>query len=122
MSRPALIGIALTLLGAAAPAGAHPVPFSYVDVRVGPAALDVTIVAHIYDVAHDLGIEPVERLLEPSVLASRAEPSPRCCETASSSGATAARSAPERGPLLRRCPNASPSGCVRGSRPVVRSV
>jgi hydrogenase/urease accessory protein HupE len=42
-------------------------------VHVGPDALDVTIVAHIYDVAHELGIEPVERLLEPSVLASHAE-------------------------------------------------
>jgi hydrogenase/urease accessory protein HupE len=73
MSRPALIGMALTLLGVAIPAAAHPVPFSYIDVRVGPGALDVTIVAHIFDVAHDLGIEPVERLLEPSVLASRAD-------------------------------------------------
>jgi hydrogenase/urease accessory protein HupE len=73
MSRPALIGIALALLGLATPAAAHPVPFSYVDVRVDPAGLDVTIVAHVYDVAHDLGIEPVERLLEPAVLASRAE-------------------------------------------------
>ena len=73
MSRPVLIGMALTLLGVAIPAAAHPVPFSYVDVVVGPGALDVTIVAHIYDVAHDLGIAPVERLLEPSVLASRAD-------------------------------------------------
>ena len=73
MSRPVLIGMVLTMLGVATPAAAHPVPFSYVDVRVDPAALDVTIVAHIYDVAHDMGIEPVERLLEPSVLASRAE-------------------------------------------------
>jgi len=76
MSRPALIGFALALLGVATPptpAAAHPVPFSYVDLRIDPAALNVTIVAHIYDVAHDLGIEPVERLLEPSVLASRAE-------------------------------------------------
>lgn len=73
MSRPALIWIALTLLGVATPVAAHPVPFSYVDVRVDPAALDVTIVAHVYDVAHDLGIEPVERLLEPAMLASRAE-------------------------------------------------
>ena len=73
MGRPALIGFALVLLGVAAPAAAHPVPFSYVDVRIDPAALDVTIVAHVYDVAHELGIEPVERLLEPSVLASRAD-------------------------------------------------
>jgi hydrogenase/urease accessory protein HupE len=73
MSRLVLIGLALTLLGVATPAAAHPVPFSYVDVHIDPGALDVTIVAHIYDVAHELGIEPVERLLEPSVLAARAE-------------------------------------------------
>jgi hypothetical protein len=28
----------------------------------------VSVVAHIFDVAHDLGIEPVERLLDPAVL------------------------------------------------------
>ena len=72
MIRPGFIAIALAL-GAATPVAAHPVPFSYVDLRVDSAAVDVTLVAHIYDVAHDLGIEPVERLLEASVLASRAE-------------------------------------------------
>ncbi|MSO48530.1 MAG: HupE/UreJ family protein [Acidobacteria bacterium] len=44
---------------------AHPVPFSYMDVRLAPAALDVTVVLHIYDVAHDLDIAPMERLLDP---------------------------------------------------------
>jgi hydrogenase/urease accessory protein HupE len=46
------------------PAYGHPVPFSYVDVRVERAALDVTVVAHVIDVAHDLKIDPPERLLE----------------------------------------------------------
>ncbi len=46
---------------------AHPVPFSYMDVRLAPTALDVTIVLHIYDVAHDLEVAPMERLLVPEV-------------------------------------------------------
>jgi len=73
MSRLVLVGTAVFLLGGTTPASAHPVPFSYVDVRVQPKALDITLVAHIYDVAHELGIEPVDRLLDPAVLASRAD-------------------------------------------------
>jgi hydrogenase/urease accessory protein HupE len=55
-------------VGLAQPAAAHPVPFTYVDVRLDRTALDITLVAHIYDIAHDLGIQPIERLLEPAVL------------------------------------------------------
>jgi hypothetical protein len=64
---------AVLALSATAPVAAHPVPFSYVDIRVNAATVDVTLVAHVYDVAHELGIEPVEGLLEPSVLSSRRE-------------------------------------------------
>jgi hydrogenase/urease accessory protein HupE len=62
-----LAGLVVALAAIAAPASAHPVPFSYVDVRIQQASLDVTIVAHIFDIAHDLGISPPERLLEPGV-------------------------------------------------------
>jgi hydrogenase/urease accessory protein HupE len=72
MGRPMLAGIVAALLGVSAPAAAHPVPFSYVDIRIEPASIAVTVVAHVYDVAHDLGIQPVERVLDPGVLASRA--------------------------------------------------
>jgi len=48
----------------ARPAAAHQVPFSYVDVRLGPAAVDVTVVAHVIDAAHDLNVDRPERLLE----------------------------------------------------------
>ena len=41
----------------AAPAMAHPVPFSYVDVRIVAGEIELTVVAHIYDVAHELGID-----------------------------------------------------------------
>ena len=61
-----LAAIVLTLL--ASPAAAHDVPFSYLDARLDSGAIDVTLVAHIIDIAHDLNIEPPERLLEPSVL------------------------------------------------------
>ena len=51
------------------PAAAHPVPFSYLDLRLQPNAIEGTLVAHIFDLAHDLHIEPAERLLDPAVAA-----------------------------------------------------
>ena len=81
------------LMATVATLAAHPAPFSYVDVRVHPsatsaattaattsatsatdgegAALDVTIAAHIFDLAHDLGIDPPDRLLDPAVLSQK---------------------------------------------------
>jgi hydrogenase/urease accessory protein HupE len=59
-------------LALAIPATAHPVPFSYLDVQLQTGALELSLVAHIYDLAHDLGISPIERLLEPGVVAERA--------------------------------------------------
>jgi hydrogenase/urease accessory protein HupE len=59
--------------GIAAPAAAHPVPFTYLDVRVQAAALDITLVAHVFDLGHDLGVEPPERLLDAGVLSSHAD-------------------------------------------------
>ena len=56
------------ILGVGAPAAAHPAPFSFVDVRVQPTVVNVSVVAHIFDIAHDLKIEPVERLLDAAVL------------------------------------------------------
>jgi hydrogenase/urease accessory protein HupE len=60
----------------AAPAAAHPVPFSYLDLRLEagapgrPAAIDGAIVAHIFDLAHDLEIDTPDQLLDPAVAAS----------------------------------------------------
>jgi hydrogenase/urease accessory protein HupE len=45
---------------------AHPAPFSYVDVRLQRGAIDGTVVAHIFDVAHDLNVADSERLLDPA--------------------------------------------------------
>ena len=63
----------LALLGAAAPAAAHPAPFSYLDVRLRAGALDVSVVIHAWDVAYELRVEPVERVLEPAMLGRSAE-------------------------------------------------
>jgi len=54
----------LALLLLARTAGAHPVPFSYLDLRLESGAIEGTLVAHIFDVAHDLNIEKPEQLLD----------------------------------------------------------
>src|SRR3954469_18866649 len=69
--RALLLGIVSALLLSVLPASAHQTPFSYLDVRVNQAFVEVDLVAHIIDVAHDLNIEPPEELLKPDVLAAR---------------------------------------------------
>jgi hydrogenase/urease accessory protein HupE len=71
--RVTLIASAILLSGLRTPVYAHPVPFSYVDVRLQPGAVEITLVAHVFDVAHDLGIEPAERLLDSDTLEARAD-------------------------------------------------
>ncbi len=53
-------------------AAAHPVPFSYVDLKIGRDAIEGVVVAHIFDVAHDLKVDPPDRLLDPAFLSQRA--------------------------------------------------
>jgi hydrogenase/urease accessory protein HupE len=68
----ALAAAAVTLVVASGSAvQAHPAPFSYIDVRLAPVDLSLTVVAHVYDIAHDLGIAPVERVLDPATLQGR---------------------------------------------------
>jgi hydrogenase/urease accessory protein HupE len=55
---------------ASEPAAAHPAPFSYVDVRIGHSSIDLALVVHVFDIAHELGI-PIEQVLEPAVLRAR---------------------------------------------------
>jgi hydrogenase/urease accessory protein HupE len=66
---PAVLGA----LAIAAPVAAHPAPFSYADVSVGERNVDVAVVAHVYDLAHDLEMDDPEDLLDSAVLARRAE-------------------------------------------------
>lgn len=54
-------------------AQAHPMPFSYLDLRLQPGGIDVTLVAHTFDVAHDLGVADPVRLMDPAVSGARRE-------------------------------------------------
>ena len=54
-------------LFAPAPAWAHPAPFSYLDVVFKDGGIEGTLVIHVIDAAHDLGIMPFERLMENQV-------------------------------------------------------
>jgi hydrogenase/urease accessory protein HupE len=49
-------------------ADAHPVPFSYIDAQVRNGVIDVALTVHIFDLAHDLQVSPMERLLDPAFL------------------------------------------------------
>lgn len=71
LSRAVVVCVA-ALLACAADAAAHPVPFTYLDLKLDGTTIEGTLVAHDFDVAHDLGIEPPERLTDPSVVGARA--------------------------------------------------
>jgi hydrogenase/urease accessory protein HupE len=61
--------IFLIVLFASAPAFAHPVPFTYLDLRLGTGAIEGSLVAHMYDLGHDLKVDPADRLLDPAIAA-----------------------------------------------------
>jgi len=63
---------ALCILLVAAGADAHPVPFSYLDLHLQRGAIEGSLVAHIFDVAHDLNVDPPDRLLDPATVSARA--------------------------------------------------
>src|SRR2546427_23182 len=60
--------VVLAALLVAAPAFAHPAPFSYLDVNLHDGLADGTITMHVLDPAHALGVSPAERLYAPGVL------------------------------------------------------
>jgi hydrogenase/urease accessory protein HupE len=67
--------IAAVLLFFPRVAAAHPVPFSYIDVRIDGTTIEVAIVMHAYDLVHDLGLPADtsdERFLSPGVLSAQA--------------------------------------------------
>ena len=60
-----LVMVATLLIGAA-PAAAHPAPFSYLDLQLDSSGLSGTLVVHDLDAAHDLGVQNADSLLEPA--------------------------------------------------------
>ena len=65
--RRALFGLAC-VVATCATAHAHPVPFSYIDLRPESGSVELSIVVHTFDIGNDLKIQPPERLLEPETL------------------------------------------------------
>jgi hypothetical protein len=61
--RRVLIGLAIVFTGVSA-ASAHPAPFSYLDIVFKDGGIEGTLVVHVIDVAHELGVPP-ERVMEP---------------------------------------------------------
>jgi hydrogenase/urease accessory protein HupE len=59
----------IAALSGARPAAAHPVPFSFLDLRLRDDAVEGSLVVHVSDAAHDLTIEPAERLIDPGIAA-----------------------------------------------------
>ncbi len=57
------------LLALARVAAAHPAPFSYLDLSLDAQGAHGSVILHDFDVAHDLGIEPPDRLLDPAFAA-----------------------------------------------------
>ena len=67
---------AAVFVAIARPAAAHPVPFSYIDIRIDGRVVEVSVVAHAWDLIHDLKLGPEttdERFLEPAFLQARAQ-------------------------------------------------
>ena len=63
MFRKILIGLAFVFICVRA-ASAHPAPFSYLDIVFKGGGIEGTLVVHVIDVAHELGVPP-EKVMEP---------------------------------------------------------
>src|SRR6188474_1933671 len=66
---------AAVFVAIARPVAAHPVPFSYIDVRVDGRTIEVSVVAHAWDLIHDLNLGPEttdERFLDSATLQAQA--------------------------------------------------
>jgi len=65
---PLLAGLAALLL-VARTGSAHPAPFSFLDLVISNDGVQGTLVLHVIDIAHELGITAADRLLEPDEIA-----------------------------------------------------
>jgi hydrogenase/urease accessory protein HupE len=65
----------MVLVRLVAPIYAHPVPFSYLDLRLGQSQgqLEGSLVAHVTYLARELNVTPAESLLDPVTLESKKE-------------------------------------------------
>lgn len=61
--------LAAALLACPRTAGAHPTPFSYLDLHLNASGVSGTLVVHVYDVAYELEIASPDSLLNPAAAA-----------------------------------------------------
>jgi len=54
-------------------AAAHPVPFSFLDLQLSANGMEVSLVIHDFDLAHELNIPEANSILNPAFLAEHAE-------------------------------------------------
>ena len=71
MQRYVLAAAIAAFVTQATPAVAHPVPFSYLDLHLQPGRIELSIVVHMFDLGHDLQIDPADRLLDSAFLATK---------------------------------------------------
>ena len=71
MQRLVLAAAIAAFVTQATPASAHPVPFSYLDLYLQPGRVELSIVVHMFDLGHDLQVDPADRLLDSSFLATK---------------------------------------------------
>lgn len=68
------VALLVLILGCLVPAvQAHPIPFSYLDLRLDQGRLEGTLTAHIVDLAHDLNVDTPELLLDAKFAESKRE-------------------------------------------------
>lgn len=120
MQRAILLALVAIFVAFPRAAHAHPAPFTYLDVRLIEGRLEVAIVAHVFDVAHDLQIDPPDRLLAPATVGASSEAivallSPRLRISAAGQDLTTLRwsvadALPDRQSIRIRTEYAMPSG------------
>ena len=67
-----LAALCFMILGCAVPpVHAHPVPFSYLDLRLNSGQIEGTLIAHVVDLAHEFNIDSPESILDPRVAQSK---------------------------------------------------
>ena len=65
-----VLAVLVIALGLANSASAHPAPFSYLDVVFRNGGIEGTLVVHVIDVAHELGVQP-EQVMDSAFVAAQ---------------------------------------------------
>jgi hydrogenase/urease accessory protein HupE len=68
LTRACALAVLAIIVAGASRLQAHPAPFSYLDIVFSGGGIEGSLVVHVIDVAHDLGIAPVDRLLDDTVV------------------------------------------------------